>query len=692
MISRKRQAPGKARFIILLAVISLAWVAIIARLVQIQLISGGEYRELARKQSTGEITVRPDRGIIYDRKGRQVAVNVIKNSLYTYPASRSEAANVRRYLKRLYRSDRYASDFKNIGLKPARFRWLDRHLPDDMAARIQNDSVAGLYIREEFGRKYPFNPVGRQLLGFTDVDGNGISGLEYSFDSILSGTPGLIDYLRDAKRHTYRIKEVPLIEPLPGHSMVLTVDWQFQEIVEEELRAALEEYNAVEGVALFMDCHTGEILAAADCRRSGGDRPSKLKAATDMFEPGSVFKIITAAALLEEKLVDTTELIYCENGRWKCGRRWLRDDKELDSLNFRQVFELSSNIGTGKLALRLGGEKLIKMAKKFGFARKTFIGLPGEQSGKIAHPGVWSDYNVAALAMGHAIAVTPLQLVSAVAAVANGGDLIQPIIIRGIVSSNGKILKKARPNRLGRVIRSKNAAVLRSLMSGVVQEGTATPAQSQLVSIAGKTGTAEVVDPENGGYLKNKFVASFLGYFPADEPRVVGIVVLHQPEPVHYGGHTAGPAFKKMAERFTIACADDIQPDTRILAENDDFRWQKTPDLIGMELKLAREVAARKGLQLAANCEDGIVDWQYPPEGRRWPGKDIMAVLVKDTLATESTMIDLKGMKIRTAMAVLREQGIGFEISGAGIVKKQYPKAGTRMSKKTTCRLIGNKS
>ncbi|UCD93630.1 MAG: PASTA domain-containing protein [Candidatus Zixiibacteriota bacterium] len=642
---------------------------------------------MAQKQSTGKIEVKADRGLIYDRKGRQLAINVLRNELCGYPSGKQEIKYAYGYLDRLYGRTNGKSR-RLHPLKPERFRWIDRNLPDNLALRIANDSVPGLYIRKGMKRDYPFGGVGRQLLGCTDIDGKGISGLEFSYDSLLAGSPGFIDYIRDAHRNTYRIREIPLVKPLAGNSVVLTVDWYFQEIVEDELRAAVEEYNALEGTSVFVDCHSGEILAAADYVAGGKTDAIKLRTVSNTIEPGSVFKIITAATLLDEEAVDLEEEIYCEKGSWKCGRRLLRDDKKHDTLTFRETFELSSNIGIAKLAQRIGGEKLVKAARRFGFGQKTMVGLPGEQSGMIAEPGVWSDYNIAALSIGHAISVTPLQLVLAVAAVANGGKLYRPLLIKGMVNSEGKLVRKYTSEKLGKVMREDDAELLRSFMQGVVEKGTAMPARSEIVSIAGKTGTAEVPDLERGGYLKNKFVASFLGFFPVEDPRIAGIVVLHQPEPVHYGGHTAGPAFRNMAERYSIANSDLMRPDTRLIAGDHGLKMKEVPDFVGRDVSLAARIAEKKGMHLVADSSEGVVVWQYPPEGRRVPGSEKVAVLVDTESDQTVTMLNLVGMKLRTAAAVLDYQGLEFKVVGCGVVKKQSPSAGAMLNRNAACRLV----
>nr|MBN2277529.1 PASTA domain-containing protein [candidate division Zixibacteria bacterium] len=690
MSNRQSGIFSKSRLVILYIIISLSWLLLFLRLAEIQVVHGGEYGEKARKQSTGKISVKADRGLVFDRKGRQVAVNVIMNSLYAYPSSNQEIKNIYRYLDRLYNRTAGSSRWK-YSLKTEKFSWIDRDLPDELAEKLVNDSIPGLYIKKQMKRDYPFGNIGRQLLGGTDIDDNGISGLEYSYDSLLAGQPGLIDYLRDAHRNTYRIKEIPLVQPIPGKSLVLTLDWYFQEIVEEELRAAVEKYHALEGTALFLDCHTGEILAAADYVAGDDDRAIKLRAVSNCFEPGSVFKAFTAGALLDNKLVDFEEKIYCEEGLWKLKRGRLHDDKKHDSLTFREIIELSSNIGIGKLALRLGPDKLVEMAHRFGFGQKYFVGLPGEQSGNVAAPRVWSDYNIAALSIGHSVSVTALQLTSAMGAIANGEKLYRPSIIRGIIDCNGRVVKKNGPQVVGKAINPKSAEILRTFLTGVVERGTATPVKSDIVSIAGKTGTAEVVDFKNGGYIKNKFVASFLGYFPADDPKIAGVVVLNQPEPIHYGGYTSGPAFKNMAERYSVANSDFLRPDTRLTAGDEEMDMKKVPDFVGRDISLVKQMAEKDGIPIAANAEHGVVIWQYPPEGRILPGNETVAVVVENEGAEDMVMMNLLGMKIRTAMAVLNYLGLPHEIEGYGFVRDQYPRAGKAVNKNIRCHLVCRK-
>ncbi len=678
---------NKIRLLFLYVVITAGWIILLARLGTIQLVHGSEYSEKARAQSSGKTKVQAERGIIYDRTGREVAINVVGSSLSAYPQDKSEVNKIHRYLDRV-NGWKSGTSRKKYKLKPERFTWIKRDLSDNLATQIAADSVAGLYLRKGLKRDYPFNEVGRQIIGNTNIDYQGLSGFEYNHDSLLAGSPGLIDFLRDGQNNTYNLREVPLVKPVTGKSMVLTLDWYFQEIVEDELKSAVKEFHALSGTAVFLDCYTGEILAAADYIENSTSSILKLRAVSDCFEPGSVLKIATMAALLDENLVDLEEKIYCENGLWQCGRRRLRDDKKHDTLDIQQIMELSSNIGIGKLAQRLGGEKLRDVLYKFGFGQKLRVDLPGEASGVIGDPGVWSEYNIAALAMGHSISTTPIQLAAAIGAVANGGELYRPHVIKGVIDSDNRTIKYMEKEFIGRVIEEDNAEILRSFLTGVVERGTATPAQSSIISIAGKTGTAEIPDPENGGYRRNKFNASFLGYFPAEKPRIAGIVILHQPEPVHYGGHTAGPAFKRMAERYSIANSDLLKPNTQLKADGNDCEMIEVTDFVGRDYDFAKTMAQRDGLTLKTNRESGLVVWQYPPANRKIPGSEKIAVLVNSSEDDSIVMADLVGLNMRTALALLNYQGIDFEFEGCGIVRKQFPKVGEKLSETTKCRLV----
>ena len=331
----------------------------IARLVQFQIVEAAQFSVIVQKQSTGRIPIPAERGMIYDRYGRVVAKNVTRQALYAHPSSKSEVASVAAYLDKNFKL-RSGTAVKKYKLEVNRFRWIERKLEDRLADKIEKEAPAGLYLRTEMTRQYPFGLIGRQVLGYTNIDNEGLSGFELLFDSALCGVNGFADISRDGQRNTYQIREQALLKPDPGQSMVLTLDMALQEIVEQELAAAVDSFNAQMGMAAFLDCATGEVLAIAHFDPSEKDpaHPTKLYPISDQFEPGSAFKPFTAAALLDAGVIDFNQTVYCENGLWHIGRRTLADDKKHGFLNFRQIIELSSNIGLGKCAQLVEGPAL----------------------------------------------------------------------------------------------------------------------------------------------------------------------------------------------------------------------------------------------------------------------------------------------------------------------------------------------
>ncbi len=671
--------------------VCLFFVAVTARLVHLQVFKHSEYRSIVDRQSRTRVSIPAARGMIYDRNGEVVVDNIVASSLYAYPTNRRELGEVASYIEDRF-GLRRGSAIATYGLKPGRFRWIRRHLDDDLAARIAETAPPGLHLRRESERSYPFGLIGKQILGFTDIDNIGQAGLELAYDSLLAGRPGQADVRRSATAQTYRVKEQALIRPEPGQSLVLTVDWRLQEIVEQEIKAAVVEHKAKSAQAVFVDCHNGDVLAVAyfDPGERCPDKPMRLRPVTDQFEPGSTFKVVTAAGLLEAELIDWEDTVFCEDGYWQMGRKRLRDDKKHGWLDFRRVMELSSNIGMAKFALRLGGEQLYETSRRFGMGQKMRLGMPGEARGRLAYPSRWSDYNVAALAMGHSVAASSLQMTMSFAAIANGGELLRPNLLLGHVDGNGFVRELDRRELIATVMHRESADSLQSILKGVVDSGTATLVKSPVVSIAGKTGTAEIPDPENGGYRKNAFIGSFAGFFPADRPMIAGLVMLEEPHPVHYGGWTAGPAFRKIAERYTALHPDLFSVPERALARGDfDFdNTVRVPDLVGRHIDQARSLAEGRGLVLTASGEEGHVTWQYPPADRlAFAGDRLVAVVSEATDEDGPCMVDLTGLSVRQATALLTQLGLGCRISGAGRVVRQSIRPGKEVKFGTVCRL-----
>jgi len=661
-----------------------------ARLVQLQVLNHSDYSEAVIRQSQGKVSIPAARGLIYDRNGTAVADNIFVSSLYAYPTNRKQVGEIAGFIE-----DQFGlaagTAVSKFSLAPGKFRWIKRRLSDPVADEIRSSAPQGLYLREESQRCYRFGTVGQQVLGFTDIDNVGQSGIELSSDSLLTGKKGWADVRRDGLSRTYRVRESALVAPEPGQSMVLTIDWRLQEIVEDEVRRAVIKHNAKSGQAVFVDCISGDILAMAhfDPKDEHPERPTKLRTISDVFEPGSIFKAFTAAGIIDNDHTDFVDSVDCEMGAWRMGRRLLRDDKKHGWLNFRGVMELSSNIGTAKYALRLGGENLYETARRFGIAQKQRIGMPGEAKGRMHHPERWSDYTVAALAMGHSVSVTSLQMATAFAAIANGGELLRPHLILGSVDEDGFVVDRAHREVIARCMKPSTSDSLRSILRGVVEVGTATPVKSPVVEIAGKTGTAEIPDLINKTYFKNRFNASFAGFFPYQNPLIAGIVLIEEPRPVTYGGWTSGPAFRKIAERYCILNPEIFAAPERTLAElevNDDGTVE-VPDLVGQTVASAMTCSEHHAVRLLGEDDSGFVAWQFPAPNRLlFEGDDIL-IATKPSDSTRGKMADLTGLTMRQALALLDYWGIDARIEGRGRVVKQSIKPGSKLEGKSVCKL-----
>ena len=681
----------RVRLGIILVFMIVFFVTALARLIHLQIILGPKYSRMVERQSSGKIPIPAVRGFIYDRNGKLVANNVYASSLYANPSNKKELWAVSGYLEKLYNLPKGGAARK-FGLGIDRFRWIDRTITDRLADKITATAPPGLYLRQETQRKYPYGHVGRQVMGFTDIDNQGSAGIELSFDSVLSGIKGWADISRDGLRNTFRVKEQALVKPLPGKSLVLTIDWRFQEIVEKELRSAVEKYNAKSGMAAFVDCQTGEVLAMAhfDPLETNPDKPVKLRVIADQFEPGSSFKIFSAAALLDADAIDFSDTLYCEMGKWLMGKRTLHDSEKHGWLNFRGIFELSSNIGIAKEAITIGGEDIYEKAGEFGIGKKTGISLPGETSGSIAHPSVWSEFNIATLSIGHGVAVNTLQLAMGAAAIANGGTLYKPQIIAGYVDDNGLVAERTAAVVVGHPVEESSADSLRAFMRGVVERGTAEQANSKVVTLAGKTGTAQMVNFATGGYHWGKFMSSFVGFFPYEKPLIAGAVILENPKPVYYGGWTAAPAFQNIAERYTVINPDLFADQNRLVTQQSDriANTAEVPNFIGRDIGLATAMSSEKKLELRSDNREGVVVWQYPPADRLiMEGDVILVAVVSATEKKYKTVANLKGLSIRQASAYLSHLGIKFKVDGHGEVVSQSLMPGESINSNTECRL-----
>jgi cell division protein FtsI/penicillin-binding protein 2 len=557
------------------------------RLIYLQAIKHDEYAGLAAEKHVHKQIIHAERGTILDANNEVLAHNI---PVQTVVADATHLNN---------REEIVDLVSKELGILPAevaeklsserRYIIVKREVPQAQAAALREKlraaNLRGIYLEHDATRIYPNGSMLCHVIGFTDFDHRGIQGVEASMEEYLHGQDGFrfIEHNRAGQEIVpYRGQERPERD---GYQVHLTVDLSLQNIVENEIDAAMEEYSPQKATIILMRPQTGEILAMAnrpdfDLNLRSEAKPEEMKnrAIIDMMEPGSTFKIVAAAAALNERKLRPDSTIFCENGLWNFGGAALHDHRAFSYLSVRDVLVKSSNIGAAKLALSVGEQRFYEYIRRFGFGERTGIELPGEINGLIRPPQAWSKISITRIPMGHEVGVTPLQMTVAMAVIANGGKLVTPRIIKSINTPEGKTISSLSPVILRQVISPETAREIGDALRGVVSDrGTAAAAAVPGFTIAGKTGTAQKVDPR-GGYEQGKYVVSFAGYLPADHPEFVGLVVLddaHTSKPeLNYGGLIAGPIFSRLAEK--AARYLDLEPHEEIRKAIPVERVEKT--------------------------------------------------------------------------------------------------------------------
>ena len=540
-----------------------------ARLFQIQVLNGLAYSEMAQRQFVKKVKAETTRGEILDRNGLVLATSIECQSIFAHPKEMRASKGALAMLG------------NNLDMEPRRinskihsdddFVWIERKVNPMAAEAVARQKIKGLGMVAEQKRYYPNGSLACHLIGSVGVDNTGLSGVEQILDPSLKGKQLTLTRLRDGKGRNmdpaFDSREKPR-----KNSVTLTIDRTLQYYAERELKAGVEENRAKSGMVLIQDPKTGEILAMAsypdydpnifskgeipaDFNRKWLENPSVSR----LFEPGSTFKLITFAAALEEKAVLPTQEFECENGRWKVAGSFINDHEPQGRLTVPQILERSSNIGTAKIGLKLGADRMYRYARAFGFGSRTGLQVPGETDGLFRDPKKWSALSLPILSFGQEIGVTAIQLIGAYSAVANGGMLLEPRVIRSIDNpSPGAETVKPGPRAVRRVISQETAALLRRMLRGAVERGTGMKARVPGYSVCGKTGTAQKIDPKTGKYSDEKYVASFCGFLPADDPALVCLVILDEPQRTYWGGETAAPLFSRVMSRAVTVL--DIPP------------------------------------------------------------------------------------------------------------------------------------
>jgi cell division protein FtsI/penicillin-binding protein 2 len=521
----------------------------------LQVIRFGFYSKLANEQHIVSVEISPRRGTIFDRNMRVLALNLNSDSVFANARIVKDKRGTSRALAMILKTDEgelYERLSRDKG-----FIWLKRKISPAAAEEIKRLNIEGIDIIKESERFYPNRDLACHTIGTVDIDNTGLEGLELKYNNYLKGESGWLISTQDAKRKLLESYQDEYIPPKEGFNLVLTIDEVVQNIAERELAKAVEKHRAKGGAIIVMDPRSGNVLALASMPKydlnefkTRSQDAIRNRAITDFFEPGSVFKIVTASALLEEKLVTPDETFYCENGAWKIGRKTLHDHTPHGTMTFWDVIGKSSNIGTVKAASRLGPEKMYRYIKAFGFLEKTDIDLPGEVVGINRPPSKWSGVSMYAIPMGQEVTTTAIQLACAIAVIANNGFLVKPRIISQIVDESGRMIKKYPFKIVRRVISPKTALKMRAMLTGVTENGTGKKAKPEDFRVGGKTGTAQKVEPGKGVYSDDKYVASFIGFAPSERPVLAVAVCVDEPRPpVYFGGDVSAPVFKNVVDQ-----------------------------------------------------------------------------------------------------------------------------------------------
>lgn len=666
------------RLLVVLCAFMVWALVIFLRLVDLQTFREEHYRLQSDSQQQGFIVVTPRRGEILDRNLRELAISVRADSVYAQPRKIQEPMAVAKRLAPLLGVPT-DSLFEELSSDKT-FVYLERGVSLDTSRRIRDLEIDGVGTHEDTSRVYPGKDLACHVLGIVGVDHEGLEGIEYLYGKELSGSRTRIDLRVDAKRNSFYRDNSDA--PTRGNSLVLTLDSTIQHVAQTALAEGVRSTGALNGSAIVMDPRTGEILAMASYPEFDPNEYQKFtppqrrnRCILDLYEPGSTFKVITLSALLNEGLVDPNEVIDCRAGRARLGHKVYHEaGSSYGFLTVAQVIEKSSNIGTVQLSLRLGERRLHDYAARFGFGQPTGIDLPGEESGILRDTSQWSKVSIGAIAIGQEIAVTPLQLVRAVAAVANGGYLVKPLIVKRIVNPSGDMLFESKPERK-RILKASATETARQILSLVVEEGTGTKAQLRGYSSCGKTGTAQkYID---GHYSRSRYVGSFIGFAPAEDPALITLVVINEPRGgLYYGGYVAAPVYKQIMERSLIH-----------LGVPQDRPAEVKP---GLELVQRREPNRNA---LASSIEE----WASTPTEEAADtvaaavGQKEVEVQGDENVVIESggeLLPDFSGLSLRAVARLCARLDIKLKISGSGVAVAQRPEPGGRVSKGMVCEVF----
>jgi len=714
---------GKNRRLYLLGGFLLFWcAAICGRLVYLQIFHYGSFVKQAEHQQQRAIPLAAKRGVIYDRAGHELAMSVLVDSAFAVPSEVKDLPTAVSLITRITGEDHNVvlADCKNHKT----FCWVARKADDETIERIQSLRLQGIHFQKEPKRFYPARDLAAQVVGTVGMEDSGLSGIEHTFDDDLRGRAGKMFISVDARRQWFSDVEK---QPEPGQNLVLTIDKNIQYIAEKELDQAIHDTQAIAGTVIVENPRTGEILALANRPTFNPNRRKEItpaaltnRAVSYVYEPGSTFKLVTISAALEEKLTNPDEVFDCQMGSIVYNGMRIRDSKPHGLLPVWGVLAESSDVGAIKIALRLGQDRFYKYIRAYGFGQQTGIELPGETRGLTKPVSRWSKVSIAAISMGQEIGISPIQLAGLVSTFANDGVWIAPRIVTGKVEPQGTPQTVAfHPAESHRVISSFTAAEMRSMMQKVVLEGTGRKAILEGYSSAGKTGTAQKVDPATGAYSKTKYIGSFAGFAPVNNPQIVVAVILDSAVGLHQGGQVSAPVFHRVAQQVLeyLHTPHDLPlaPQHQLLLAQakmkDKDLEEGSPDHLGAPL----ETAEVSGDTLASkpNVEPAPLG---QAQGKLSPGSDgnvVQAALRESESAvnvpsqsasgvpnassaqskqpsTGTVVLDVEqggievpsfvGKTVRGAVEAAQDAGLELEAVGSGVARSQSPPAGTHVA------------
>ncbi len=669
--SKSRPDTSTSRALFVAALIVFWMLGISARLVYLQVSRHDNLVERARQQQQDAVDTMPQRGPLLDRQERELARSVETISLFVAPDEIPDSGSVECTVNALSRAlgldpQGLTGEITQAKAAGRRFLWVARRVEADKATKLTALNLPGLHYRSEPKRYYPNGSLASHVLGYVGLDGIGLGGLERFYNEKISGEPGKLFIEKDSRGRAYESFEIPA---KAGQTIVLTIDQSIQYKTEQALTAAVKQARAKSGTAIVLDPHTGEILALANVPtfdpNSVGEASAEARrnwALENIYEPGSTFKIVAFSAAIEKGLVKPDDKIDCQMGSITVAGRLIHDHHAFGTLTIAEALEKSSNVAAIKLGIRVGDATMYDYITRFGFGSRTGVELPSETVGIVRPLARWQPSSIGSIAMGQEIGVTPLQMAAAFGALANNGLRVVPHLVREIRTSTGDTLYRARPEER-RVISPETATALRGMLEGVTIKGTAKKAQLDGYSAAGKTGTAQKIDPKTKAYSKTKHVASFVGFAPVGNPAAVIIVVIDEPAGAYHGGDVAAPVFRAIAEQ--------VLPD---LGTVPDTQIKSASDLIALN---------NRGMQRTARMNE---EQQQIDAARKATlptvasnGSERGEVVYAAASNKSIVMPDLRGRSVRDVARACAQLGLQLEAHGEGRVTRQSPAPGSEI-------------